>query len=105
MVGQVHQDRAITLPPFEGGVRNPKREELAAMLQDNSNATHPPITIKNIFPKFIKITNKGGADPISKFMGGPRINDNGNVLIILSCINQSNLFTIKIYKFISFVNI
>lgn len=72
MVGTVHKDRSVALPPFEGGVRSSKREQLAAMLRSNMSLS--PVVIPNIFPKFLKITNKGDADPISKFMEGSKDN-------------------------------
>lgn len=81
MIGTVHKDRSVTLPPFENDVRNPKRVQLAAMLR--ANTTNAPIVIPNIFPKFLKITNKGDADPISKFMEGTK--DNGEFSAITVC--------------------
>lgn len=74
-VGVVMGERQIFLQPFVNGERNPKRIELSNMLK-TSNSSQTPVVIENILPKFLKITNKGNADPISKLMAGDR--DNGS---------------------------
>lgn len=73
MVGDVTGEHQIYMQPFINGKRNPKRIELANMLR-GENASQRPVVIENILPKFIKITNKGRADAISKLMYGDEDN-------------------------------
>ncbi|KAK6623257.1 hypothetical protein RUM43_009109 [Polyplax serrata] len=72
MVEVVMGENQVFLPPFTNGERNPKRIELADMLKGANSSK--PIVIENILPKFLKITNKGNADAISKLMTGDKEN-------------------------------
>ncbi|KAK6619398.1 hypothetical protein RUM44_003780, partial [Polyplax serrata] len=79
MVGVVMGENQVFLPPFTNGERNPKRIELADMLKGANSSK--PIVIENILPKFLKITNKGNADAISKLMTGDKENGKGCSLV------------------------
>lgn len=69
MVGDVVGEHQVFMPPFINGKRNPKRIEIASMLKgEDTNQT--VVVIRNILPKFLKITNKGSADAISRLMVG-----------------------------------
>lgn len=48
------------------GSRNPDREKLLLMLMGYSNTTN--ILVKNIFPKFVKVTNRATATPVTQLM-------------------------------------
>ncbi|KAK8725946.1 hypothetical protein OTU49_010567 [Cherax quadricarinatus] len=50
----------VNLEAYKGSKRNPIREEFARILEGEVNET--AVLIPNLFPKFIKVTNKGQAD-------------------------------------------
>ncbi|EEB17348.1 conserved hypothetical protein [Pediculus humanus corporis] len=89
-VGVVMGERQIFLQPFVNGERNPKRIELSNMLK-TSNSSQTPVVIENILPKFLKITNKGNADPISKLMAGDRDNATFRNISISLKTGESNI--------------
>lgn len=63
----IEDHREVALPANEGAARNPQREALLALL----NGTAPPdtwINVKTLFPKFVKVFNKGTAKPAYQLM-------------------------------------
>lgn len=105
MVGVAMSERQVTLPPFVNGERNPKRLEMAEMLK-GSNITQNPIVIENILPKFLKIANKGSADPISKLMVGDKDNgENFSILLYeLSLVTKINYFLNLVFYFLQLLS-
>ncbi|MPC15684.1 Piezo-type mechanosensitive ion channel component [Portunus trituberculatus] len=51
--------REVNLEAYKGQVRNPVREKLVRILEGELDQN--PVLIPNLFPKFLKITNKGQA--------------------------------------------
>uniref|UniRef100_A0A0P4W477 Uncharacterized protein n=3 Tax=Scylla olivacea TaxID=85551 RepID=A0A0P4W477_SCYOL len=51
--------REVNLEAYKGQVRNPVREKLVRILEGELDQN--PVMIPNLFPKFLKITNKGQA--------------------------------------------
>ncbi|XP_065351549.1 piezo-type mechanosensitive ion channel component-like isoform X6 [Cloeon dipterum] len=56
---------ASTLP---NGERNPERLTLANMLNDTFNGTIRPLRLQNLFPKFVKVSNRGKATVVTQLM-------------------------------------
>lgn len=63
--GVIREEVSIVLESEINGQANPDRENLLQML--NSNISNP-VTLKYILPKFLKVTNRGTAKPISVLM-------------------------------------
>lgn len=54
----------VTIPAFIDNKPNPDRKNLIEML-NNTTKTPTPVRLKNILPKFLKVTNRGTAKPYS----------------------------------------
>ncbi|XP_072936933.1 piezo-type mechanosensitive ion channel component isoform X3 [Epargyreus clarus] len=69
----IEDNREVPLAAFAGGTRNPERETLLQLLA----GTAPPDTwlnVKTLFPKFVKVFNKGTTKPAYQLMP-PVLND------------------------------
>jgi hypothetical protein len=62
--GEASDNHVYELKAEEDGKPNPQRENLIKML----NGTHAMALIPNIFPKFLKVSNRGLATPITQLM-------------------------------------
>ena len=63
--GVIREDVTIVLESEINGQPNPDRENLLQMLSSNISN---PVTLKYVLPKFLKVTNRGTAKPISVLM-------------------------------------
>lgn len=58
--------REVNLEAYQGNKRNPVREQLVSILNGTLNQSQ---VIPNLFPKFLKITNKGQAEYVYQLEG------------------------------------
>jgi hypothetical protein len=63
--GEAGDSRVYELEALVDGKRNPQRQLLINMLL---NGTRDKALIPNIFPKFLKVSNRGTATPITQLM-------------------------------------
>ncbi|KAG0723512.1 Piezo-type mechanosensitive ion channel component [Chionoecetes opilio] len=56
--------REVNLEAYKGQMRNPMREQLVRILQGELDQN--PVMVTQLFPKFIKITNKGQAEYVTQ---------------------------------------
>jgi hypothetical protein len=57
------------MPTTEKGQRNPERLTLANMLNDSYEGPPlPPLRLQNLFPKFVKVSNRGKAAAVTQLM-------------------------------------
>lgn len=63
--GEASDSHVYELEAFVDGKPNPQRQFLTNMLL---NGTHDKALIPNIFPKFLKVSNRGTATPITQLM-------------------------------------
>ncbi|XP_066947530.1 piezo-type mechanosensitive ion channel component isoform X4 [Macrobrachium rosenbergii] len=68
VAAQCKDEKEITLKAYESNKRNPIRESLVQILQGNweKNTESNLVIIKNLFPKFLKVTNKGQASYVTQ---------------------------------------
>ncbi|XP_077295229.1 piezo type mechanosensitive ion channel component [Arctopsyche grandis] len=65
----IEEDIDVALEAFINGKRNEKREILISMLDGNSSTNNSNgIIMENMFPKFVKIFNKGTAKAVHQLM-------------------------------------
>nr|XP_045617167.1 piezo-type mechanosensitive ion channel component-like isoform X3 [Procambarus clarkii] len=57
----------VNLDAYEGTKRNPIREQFVHILE--GNLTQNPVVIPSLFPKFLKVTNKGQAEYVTQLEG------------------------------------
>lgn len=62
--GEASSSQVYELEADVDGKPNPQRQNLIKML----NGTHVSTLIPNIFPKFLKVSNRGMATPITQLM-------------------------------------
>ncbi|XP_063891360.1 piezo-type mechanosensitive ion channel component isoform X3 [Helicoverpa armigera] len=58
----IEDDREVPLKAFEDGVPNPERETLRKLL-DGTSGPDTWLNVKDLFPKFLKVFNKGTTKP------------------------------------------
>jgi hypothetical protein len=63
--GEASNSNVYKLEALVDGKPNPQRQHLINMLL---NGTHEKAFIPNIFPKFLKVSNRGTAVPITQLM-------------------------------------
>ncbi|RZC37773.1 piezo-type mechanosensitive ion channel component 2 [Asbolus verrucosus] len=63
--GVIPDNVEIQIPALINGKANPMRQNLLKMLEGDTNQT---MLLKDILPKFLKVTNRGTAKPVSQLM-------------------------------------
>lgn len=56
----------MVMPAMIDEKPNPARKNLLEMLSGSSNAA--PVQLKNVLPKFLKVTNRGTAKPLASLL-------------------------------------
>jgi hypothetical protein len=64
--GVIPDNVEISVPAMIKEQPNEIRQNLLQMLSGNKSA--PPMVLENILPKFLKVTNRGTAKPVSQLM-------------------------------------
>lgn len=64
--GIIKEEHEIVLPAEVAGKRNPVRVELLDLLEGKQNATS--VQLNYLLPKFLKVTNRATAKPITILM-------------------------------------
>lgn len=64
--GVIPEEITVVMPAIIDEKPNPARKNLLDMLL--GNPVDGPVQLKNIFPKFLKVTNRGTAKPLDSLM-------------------------------------
>ncbi|KAK9887392.1 hypothetical protein WA026_022330 [Henosepilachna vigintioctopunctata] len=77
--GIISSSVRINLKAFgSDGQRNPARTNLSLMLEDKIGNATTPVLLKEILPKFLKVTNNGVVKPVGNLMNHITQDDNAN---------------------------